>query len=130
MRTKIMITATLAALILAPWDAAGQAPGDTVTLTGCLAQEEGEADAGFILQGVDSEITEATRIELSADEEVDLAPHVGHTVEISGVAVAAPAEEIDPEMPEAPEENALHIQVAALQHVEASCEEPTSDGLR
>lgn len=57
-----------------------------VTLTGCLAEETEGDEIGYVLtpiegQDVDVDIEALT---LVAGEDVNLAPHVGHTVEATG----------------------------------------------
>ena len=126
MRMQILLAVALPALLLVPSTVTGQEVGDAVTFTGCLAQEEDDGVVEYLLQGVDPEATEATEIELIPAEEIDLAPHVGHTVQITGVAVADDDEdghaEEEHEEEHEDEEHELHIRVTGMEHVSASCE--------
>lgn len=114
--------------------ATAQETGRTVDLTGCLAQEEEGDETEFLLENVAD--SDAHEIELVAAEGVNMSPHVGHTVKISGTVVADDAEEAD-EADEADDDEAeteeaaeaegvdedgdLHVTVTKLTHVAASC---------
>lgn len=116
-----------------PGLAAAQEVGQSVTVTGCLAQEEEGGETEFLLENTD---WEAEEIELMAAEGVNLAPHVGHTVEVGGTIVgdddegyedddgeAGMQEEADEAEEEGMDEAGdLHINVAKLTHLAASCD--------
>lgn len=113
----------LFAMLIAAWHvapAAAQEVGEELTATGCLAQEDG-GEAEFVL--TNAQVGEATiaEIDLVPAEGVTLAPHVGHTVEITGTVIADDDEDEDPEEQEA-DEDELHARVTAMSHVAASCE--------
>ncbi|MDX1394998.1 MAG: hypothetical protein R3195_11425 [Gemmatimonadota bacterium] len=100
-----------------------QEVGEAVTITGCLAQSD-DGEMEFILQnGMIGEETIA-EIDLIPAEGVNVAPHVGHTVSVTGVVVAE-TEDMANE-PEDDEENDdmddLHVRVDELGHVAPSCE--------
>lgn len=127
MRAQILLAAAFTALLLFPFRVAGQEVGAAVTLTGCLAQEEDEGGIEYLLEHVAADATSATEIELIPAEGVSLAPHVGHTVEVTGVVVAdedeaGEVEEADPSEPEDDDAHELHIRVTALEHRSATCE--------
>lgn len=114
----------LALAAAAPSAAAAQEPGQAITLTGCLAQEEDDDGVEYLLQHVDPAATTATEIELVPEPELDLAPHVGHQVEITGVVIADDeddAEEVEEDEPEDEDENELHIRVSGMRHIAATC---------
>ena len=67
-----------------PGIAAAQEVGQSVTVTGCLAQEDEGGETEFLLENTD---WKANEVELMAAEGVNLAPHVGHTVEVGGTIV-------------------------------------------
>lgn len=127
------LLAMLAALAVAPLGlgaAHAQEVGTEVTLRGCLVQEEeaGE-EVEYLLEGVPEEQSAADEIELAAGEGVEFAPHVGHTVEVTG-RVTADEDEADEE--ESGEEESeeegegyreIVVQASGLQHIAASCEE-------
>lgn len=106
--------------------ASAQAVGESVTMTGCLAEDD---DGGeYELRGVSDDVTSAEEIELMAAEGVNLANHVGHTVEAIGTVVADDDEDgddgaDDDDMEEmADEDDDLHVRVTTLNHVAASCD--------
>ncbi len=91
---------------------AGQEVGEDITLAGCLVQEDGDGDeVEFLLENVTGAAVTAEEIELVPAEGVNLAPHVGHMVEVSGVVIADDDED----------ENELHIRVTRLGHRATSC---------
>jgi hypothetical protein len=116
-----------------PGIAAAQEVGQSVTLTGCLAQEDEGGETEFLLENTD---WEADEVELMATEGVNLAPHVGHTVEVGGTIVGdddegyedddgeagmqGEADEADDEGMD--EDGDLHIGVTKLTHLAASCD--------
>ena len=116
----------LAMLIIAAWHvapAAAQEVGDALTATGCLAQDD-DGEPEFVLANALRGEATVAEIDLGAAEGVALAPHVGHTVEITGVVIADDDEDEDEEEGEEEEgdENELHARVTAMSHVAASCE--------
>lgn len=111
-----------------------QEVGQTADLTGCLAQEDEAGETEFMLENVGD--SQAGEIELTAAEGVNLQPHVGHTVEVSGTVVSDDDEgaenddgeaEMEDEADEAEEaegmdeDGDLHIRVTKLTHLAASC---------
>lgn len=116
-----------------PGIAAAQEVGQSVTVTGCLAQEDEGGEPEFLLENTD---WEADEVELMAAEGVNLAPHVGHTVEVGGTLVgdddegyedddgeAGMQEEADEAEGEGMDEDGdLHISVTQLTHLAASCD--------
>ncbi len=107
---------------------AQEAAHPTVALTGCLAQADGEDDdAGFVLESVDDEAISSDRVALAAADGVNLAPHVGHTVEATGMMIEEgmtddmeDADEDHPDMDDV--EDASYVHVTSLSHISASCE--------
>jgi len=103
--------------------AAAQEMGQTVSITGCLAQEEEEGETELILQHGMMGETMVEEVDLIPGEGVNVAPHVGHTVEVTGVVVADPDEADEQEQGEEDEDSGgLHLRVTAVRHVAASCE--------
>lgn len=103
---------------------AGQEVGQSITLTGCLVQEDGDGDeVEFLLENVSGAEITAEEIELVPAEGVILAPHVGHMVEVSGVVIADDDEDEDEDEDEDDEDDDadLHIRVARLGHQATSC---------
>lgn len=99
-----------------------QAVGESLTLTGCLAHDEDDDEREYLLEHAVSAMgaeASAGEIELIPGEGVDMGPHVGHTVEVSGTVVADDDEDEEEEMEE--DENELHLRVTELAHVSASC---------
>lgn len=115
--------------------ATAQEMNATVDLKGCLAAENEGGEAEYLLEDVAD--SDASEIELMAAEGVNLAPHVGHTVEIHGTVVGDDDEGMEDddgaEMSEdaeqaqeaegMDEDGDLHVKVTKLTHLAASCEE-------
>lgn len=110
-----MKTALLALAVLLLWSLPGslvaQDVGETITVTGCLASQDDDDGTEYVLQNVQD--SSADEIELMADAGVDFGPHVGHTVELTGVVVADEDEDDD--------ENEVQLRVSTMSHVAASC---------
>lgn len=120
MRTTALILAVLAMAAFDFDHAAAQEADQELTLTGCLAQESGEGEeAEFVLSHLTGTDIMAETVELIPGEDINLEPHVGHTVEVTGTVAADDAEEGMAE--ESEEESELHLEVTALSHVAASC---------
>ncbi len=101
---------------------AGQEVGQSITLTGCLVQEDDDgAEVEFLLENVSGAEVTAEEIELVPAEGVNLAGHVGHTVEVSGVVIADDDEDEEAQEDEDDDENELHIRVTRLGHRATSC---------
>lgn len=101
---------------------AGQEVGESITLAGCLVQEDGDGDeVEFLLENVMGAEVAAEEIELVPAEGVNLAGHVGHTVEVSGVVIADDDEDEEEQEDEDDDENELHIRVVRLGHRSTSC---------
>ena len=131
MRNRIPMLVIMAFAAIGFRPAAAQEIGQTVSITGCLVQEDDDGEVEFLLEGAVLGQNAVAEVELVAGDGVSLAGHVGHTVEVTGVVVADEEEEED-EGEEAEEEDEdddddeLHIRVSDLGHVAASC----SDGRR
>lgn len=105
--------------------AAAQEVGQAVSITGCLAQEDEDGETELVLQHGMMGETMVEEVDLIPGEGVNAAPHVGHTVEVTGVVVADPDEADEQEQGEQAEEDddgGFHLRVTALRHVAASCE--------
>ena len=116
---------------------AGQEVGQPITLAGCLVQEDDDGDeVEFLLDNVTGAAAAAEEIELVPAEGVELAAHVGHMVEVSGVVIANEDDDADEddadeddeddhddddEDDDEDDENELHIRVTRLGHQAASC---------
>lgn len=106
--------------------ASAQEAHPTVALTGCLAEAD-DGDVEFMLRGVESDEIADDEVELSTGEGVNLAPHVGHTVEATGLVIGA---EMDGDMgdaegdhPDVDDANdGRYVYVTELSHIAASCE--------
>ena len=81
------------------------------SMTGCLAK--GDAPDTYKLTHLEKG-PESVGIVSST---VNLAPHVGHKVEITGTAVPAKEAEMDPNVPKAPH----YMKVTAMKHIAATC---------
>ncbi len=107
--------------------AAGQDVGDSITLVGCLVQSEDGEHVEFGLENVEGDMVEGQEIELTAGDGVNFAPHVGHTVEITGVVMADDDDEDEEEHEEEGEDDdgdELPIRVDNVGHKAASCSTP------
>lgn len=108
--------------------AAAQEVGQSLTLTGCLAQEDEDGQAEYLLSHVEGEAANAEEIELSASAGVDLAPHAGHTVEVTGTVMADDEDDADDDGADDDgaddddgDDDELDLEVVELSHVDASC---------
>lgn len=115
----------LAILVMASWSvgpAMAQEIGDELSATGCLAQDD-DGEGEFVLRNARVGESAVAEIDLVPAEDVTLAPHVGHTVEIAGVVIADADEDDDMEEGETEESgDELHARVTAMSHVAASCD--------
>lgn len=114
----------LAILVTVAWSARpamAQEIGDELTATGCLAQDDDGEDE-FVLRNAEVGETVIAEIDLMPAEGVALAPHVGHTVEITGVVIADDDEDEEAEEEGDEDENELDARVTAMSHVAASCD--------
>lgn len=132
------LAALLLALAFLGFDAGLAAAQDaeaahpTVTLTGCLAQDDDDGETGFELEGIASDAIDGDEVELSAGQGVNLAPHVGHTVEVTGMVITAEMASRMGAMNDAPEDHPdvegegdddeNYVYVTSMSHVAASCE--------
>lgn len=126
MRKLIPILSVMAATAFGFGTATAQEPGSELTLRGCLAQMDDDGEVEYVLQHVDAEGVDLDSIDLVAADDVNLAPHVGHTVEVSGTVMA---DEDDSgmgmeEQGQEGDEDAPELRVTALTHISGSC----SDG--
>lgn len=114
MRSIALILAVLALTAWDPGHVSAQDAGQALSLTGCLAQEtDDDGETTFILADlVDAEISAETVV-LIPGEDVNLNPHVGHTVEATGTVAEEEADEDAVDK--------LHLHVIALSHIAASC---------
>lgn len=124
MRPIVLVLGMIVFGLVEAGPTAGQEVGESITLTGCLVQEDGDGDeVEFLLENVSGAEVTAEEIELVPAEGVNLAPHVGHTVEVSGVVIADDDEDEheDEDEDEDDDENDLHIRVDRLGHQATSC---------
>lgn len=104
----------------------------TVTLTGCLAQDDDDGETEFVLEGIESDAIDGDRVELSAGQGVNFTPHVGHTVDITGMVITAEmasqmggmdgAEEHPDVDDDGDDDDESYVYVTEMSHVAASCE--------
>ena len=122
MRRIIPSLALVTLVGVAARPATAQEVGQTVTITGCLAQSDEDGEMEFILEnGMLGDRTIA-EIDLIPAEGVNVAPHVGHTVSVTGVVVAEPDEMANEEEDEdADDMEEIHVRVDQLGHVSPSC---------
>lgn len=119
MRRLMLILAVLAFAAVDAGPATAQEAAQELTFTGCLAEAPDDAEVEYVLQGITGAEMDAEKVHLVAGEGVDLAPHVGHTVEITGTV-----EHTDAEMEGEGEEKASGgtvVHVTGMSHVSASC---------
>jgi hypothetical protein len=105
--------------------AVAQDVGETVSITGCLAQEDDDGESELVLTNGAMGETMFEEVDLIPGEGVNAAPHVGHTVEVTGVVIEDPDEADEAEEDEAEEDDdddGLHVRVTGLRHVAGSCE--------
>ena len=120
MRRIVLVLGMIVFGLVEAGPTAGQEVGQSITLTGCLVQEDGDGDeVEFLLENVSGAEVTAEEIELVPAEGVNLAPHVGHMVEVSGVVIADDDEDEDED--DEDDDNDLHIRVARLGHQATSC---------
>ena len=81
------------------------------SMTGCL--EKGSAPDTYMLTDLEKGPKSVGIVSSSAN----LAPHVGHKVEITGTAVPAKEAEAEPNVPKAPH----YMKVTAVKMISASC---------
>lgn len=81
------------------------------SMTGCL--EKGAAAGSYQLTNLEKGPKSVGIVSST----VNLAPHVGHKVEITGTAVPAAEAEKDPNVPKAPH----YMKVTAMKHISATC---------
>ncbi len=124
MRRLMLILAVVAFAAVDVGPATAQEAAQDLTLTGCLAEAPDDAEAKYVLQGITGAEIDAEKVHLVAGEGIDLAPHVGHTVEITG-AVKADASAMEGEGEEKASPGTV-VHVTGMSHVSASCAE--SDG--
>ena len=122
MRPNVLVLGMIVFGLVEAGPTAGQEVGDSITLTGCLVQEDGDGgEVEFLLENVSGAEVTAEEIELVPAEGVNLAPHVGHTVEVSGVVISDDDEAEHEDEDEDDDENDLHIRVDRLGHQATSC---------
>lgn len=133
MRYSIAVPGFILLSALSYGTLSAQDVGATVSLTGCLAREADGEEVEYLLEDAAGEEVTAAAIELVAGEGVSLEPHVGHTVEATGVVIpddeGAGMEEQGEE--EGAEEEAeeegedadeILVRVTELGHIAASCD--------
>ena len=117
--SSLLVTAVAGLICAAP--ASSQAVGDAITLAGCLVQEEEDGAVEFLLTNVTGATIEAEKVELMAAEGVNLAPHVGHSVEVSGMVIGDDDDEAEDDDDDDDDDEALHMRVDKMGHKAASC---------
>jgi hypothetical protein len=80
-------------------------------MTGCL--EKGPEPGSYMLTHVEKGPKSVGIVSST----VNLAPHIGHKVEITGTAVPAKEAEADSKVPKAPH----YMKVTAMKHIAATC---------
>ena len=112
MKIMIAMLALVCAFVVAPGAKAQEksAPKEH-SMTGCLAK--GTAPDSFILTDLASGPKQVGIVASSAN----LAPHVGHKVEITGTAVPAKDAEADPNVMKSPH----YMKVTAVKMVSTTC---------
>lgn len=135
MRKLFAILGVIALAAVGTTPAAAQEAGQELTLTGCLAQETDDAEPEFVLRNLTGQDMEIDEMDLVPGEGVNLSPHVGHTVEVTGTVVAESEHgemmEHEGEMEHEDEmehEGEMALQVTSMTHISATCEE--GDGAR
>lgn len=83
-------------------------------MTGCLAK--GDAPGSYKLTDVSVPEKGPASVGIVSST-VDLAPHVGHKVSITGTAVAPKDAQMDKNVPKAPH----YMKVTAMKHIAATC---------
>ena len=120
MRHLTAVLAFLLAAVLGMRPAVAQEIGEVISITGCLSQEEDDGHVEYVLADSDLEVEE---IVLVPGEGIAMGAHVGHTVQVTGVVVADDEEEHEEGEEEGEhDEDELHVRVAELGHVAASCD--------
>jgi len=84
------------------------------SMTGCL--EKGDAPGSYKLTSVTVPEKGPKTVGIVSSS-VDLAPHVGHKVQITGTAVPKAEAEADANVPKAPH----YMKVTAMKHIAATC---------
>jgi len=84
------------------------------SMTGCLAK--GDAPGSYKLTDV-SVPEKGPKTVGIVSSTVDLAPHVGHKIEITGTPVPVKDAEMDPNVPKAPH----YMKVTAMKHLAPTC---------
>ena len=83
-------------------------------MVGCLAK--GDAPGSYMLTDVSVPANGPKTVGIVSSS-VDLAPHVGHKVQITGTAVPPKDAEMDKNVPKAPH----YMKVTAMKHLAATC---------
>ena len=124
MRTLAVTLAVVSLAAVTGTPAQAQEAADELVLTGCLAQETDEGETEFILRNISSEAIDAAEVDLVPGEDMDLSPHVGHTVEITGAIIPEAEDEMGmEEEADTEEEGEVVLQVKAMSHIAATCSE-------
>jgi hypothetical protein len=125
MRKLILILGVLALAALDPASVRAQETGQELTLRGCLVAQTDDAGTKYVLQGIGDAGIDADHVDLVPAEGVQIGAHAGHTVEVSGTAIAERAEsaETQEEGDEEDSDHELALQVTELTHIAASCAE-------
>jgi hypothetical protein len=88
-----------------------KAPGEH-SMTGCL--QKGSAPSSYMLDNVEGNGPKAIGVVSST---ANLAPHVGHKIEVTGVAVPAAEAEADKSVPKAPH----YMKLSGMKMVSTTC---------
>src|SRR5215471_13673399 len=108
---KTLILWILFALVLAVGAQAQQTTPKEHSMTGCLQKGP---DNTYLLTDVEGNGPKTVGIVSSA---ADLAPHVGHKIEVTGSAVPAKEAEADPKVPKA----AHYMKLASIKMISTTC---------
>ena len=112
MKYKIFVVLFIScAFTLAQGAPAQEAAAKVHSMTGCL--EKGPQPDSYTLTNVEKGPKSVGIVSST----VNLGPHVGHKVEITGTAVPAKEAEADSKVPKAPH----YMKVTAMKHVAATC---------
>jgi len=110
----VMALLVSCAITLAMGVRAQEAAPKEHSMTGCLAK--GTAPGSYMLTDVSVPANGPKTVGIVSST-VDLAPHVGHKVSITGTAVPPKDAEMDKNVPKAPH----YMKVTAMKHISATC---------
>ena len=108
---SLMVAALVAACAFTLSAQEKKAPGEH-SMTGCL--QKGSAPNSYMLDNVEGNGPKTIGVVSSA---ANLAPHVGHKIEVTGVAVPATEAETDKSVPKAPH----YMKLSGIKMVSTTC---------